>query len=60
MLTSDNPATAQTVGTQASIAEVRGNLLPGTKLQAIGGFSSMERHGDDRRRHQRRTRAGEG
>jgi Cd2+/Zn2+-exporting ATPase len=36
MLTGDNLATAQTVGTQAGIAEVRGNLLPDDKLQAIG------------------------
>ena len=36
MLTGDNLATAQTVGTQAGIAEVRGNLLPEDKLQAIG------------------------
>ena len=36
MLTGDNLATAQTVGTQAGIAEVRGNLLPEDKLRAIG------------------------
>jgi Cd2+/Zn2+-exporting ATPase len=36
MLTGDNIATARTVGSQAGIAEVRGNLLPEDKLQAIG------------------------
>ncbi len=36
MLTGDNIATARTVGAQAGIAEVRGNLLPEDKLQAIG------------------------
>ena len=36
MLTGDNIATARTVGAQAGIAEVRGNLLPEEKLQAIG------------------------
>jgi len=36
MLTGDNVATARTVGSQAGIAEVRGNLLPEDKLQAIG------------------------
>ena len=36
MLTGDNLATAQTVGTQAGISEVRGNLLPEDKLRAIG------------------------
>ena len=36
MLTGDNLATAQTVGAQAGIAEVRGNLLPEDKLRAIG------------------------
>jgi len=35
MLTGDNIATARTVGFQAGIAEVRGNLLPEDKLQAI-------------------------
>ena len=35
MLTGDNIATARTVGSQAGIAEVRGNLLPEDKLQAI-------------------------
>jgi Cd2+/Zn2+-exporting ATPase len=36
MLTGDNIATARTVGSLAGIAEVRGNLLPEDKLQAIG------------------------
>ncbi|MDR2853366.1 MAG: heavy metal translocating P-type ATPase, partial [Burkholderiaceae bacterium] len=36
MLTGDNLATAQTVGAQAGISEVRGNLLPEDKLRAIG------------------------
>ncbi len=36
MLTGDNIATARTVGSQAGIGEVRGNLLPEDKLQAIG------------------------
>ena len=36
MLTGDNVATARTVGTQAGIDEVRGNLLPEDKLEAIG------------------------
>jgi Cd2+/Zn2+-exporting ATPase len=36
MLTGDNIATARTVGSQAGITEVRGNLLPEDKLQAIG------------------------
>jgi Cd2+/Zn2+-exporting ATPase len=36
MLTGDNVATARTVGTQAGIDEVRGNLLPAEKLEAIG------------------------
>ena len=35
MLTGDNIATARTVGSQAGITEVRGNLLPEDKLQAI-------------------------
>ena len=36
MLTGDNIATARTVGSLAGIAEVRGNLLPEDKQQAIG------------------------
>ncbi len=35
MLTGDNLATARTVGAQAGITEVRGNLLPEDKLDAI-------------------------
>lgn len=35
MLTGDNIATAQTVAAQAGIDEVRGNLLPEDKLEAI-------------------------
>lgn len=35
MLTGDNIATAQTVAAQAGIDEVRGNLLPEDKLDAI-------------------------
>jgi Cd2+/Zn2+-exporting ATPase len=36
MLTGDNVTTARTVGMQAGIAEVQGNLLPEDKLHAIG------------------------
>ncbi|MDF3822921.1 heavy metal translocating P-type ATPase [Leptospira sp. 96542] len=36
MLTGDNVTTARTVGEQAGIDEVQGNLLPEDKLQAIG------------------------
>lgn len=36
MLTGDNIATARTVGNQAGIDEVHGNLLPEDKLKAIG------------------------
>lgn len=35
MLTGDNSATAQTIGHQAGIEDVRGNLLPQDKLDAI-------------------------
>lgn len=35
MLTGDNAATARTVGHQAGISEIRGNLLPEDKLLAI-------------------------
>lgn len=35
MLTGDNIATARTVGSQAGVTEIRGNLLPEDKLQAI-------------------------
>ena len=38
MLTGDNAATARTVGRLAGIDEVRGNLLPEDKLEAIGEF----------------------
>jgi Cd2+/Zn2+-exporting ATPase len=38
MLTGDNIATARTVAAQAGIAEVRGNLLPEDKLNAIAGL----------------------
>jgi Cd2+/Zn2+-exporting ATPase len=47
LLTGDNFVTARTVGAQAGIDEVRGNLLPEEKLQAIGelqqrlGFTAM-------------------
>jgi Cd2+/Zn2+-exporting ATPase len=35
MLTGDNAATARTIGTHAGIEEVRGNLLPEEKLDAV-------------------------
>ncbi|MBL0917471.1 MAG: cadmium-translocating P-type ATPase [Hydrogenophaga sp.] len=35
MLTGDNPATAQSIGQQVGIGEVRANLLPQDKLDAI-------------------------
>ncbi len=38
MLTGDNAATARTVGYQAGISEIRGNLLPEDKLKAIEEF----------------------
>lgn len=38
MLTGDNLATAQTIGAQAGIDEVRGNLLPEDKQQAIAAL----------------------
>lgn len=38
MLTGDNAATARTVGHQAGISEIRGNLLPEDKLKAIEEF----------------------
>ena len=38
MLTGDNTATARTVGHQAGISEIRGNLLPEDKLKAIEEF----------------------
>lgn len=38
MLTGDNDATARTVGHEAGISEVRGNLLPEDKLKAIEEF----------------------
>lgn len=40
MLTGDNVSTARTVGHLAGIDEVRGNLLPEDKLQAIGELQS--------------------
>jgi Cd2+/Zn2+-exporting ATPase len=43
MLTGDNVATAQAVGREAGIAEVRGGLLPEDKLAAIKEL--RERHG---------------
>ena len=43
MLTGDNAATARTVGHQAGISEIRGNLLPEDKLKAIEEF--QERYG---------------
>jgi Cd2+/Zn2+-exporting ATPase len=43
MLTGDNAATALTVGHQAGISEIRGNLLPEDKLKAIEEFK--ERYG---------------
>ncbi|WP_243457498.1 heavy metal translocating P-type ATPase [Ottowia testudinis] len=44
MLTGDNIATARTVASQAGIAEVRGNLLPEDKLQAISEL--QQRYGN--------------
>lgn len=41
MLTGDNIATAHFVGSQAGISEIRGNLLPEEKLQAIGEFQRI-------------------
>ena len=38
MLTGDNAATARTVGHQAGISEILGNLLPEDKLKAIEEF----------------------
>jgi Cd2+/Zn2+-exporting ATPase len=35
MLTGDNSATAQAIGRQAAVGDVRGNLLPDDKLKAI-------------------------
>ncbi|MDQ2640969.1 MAG: cadmium-translocating P-type ATPase [Pseudomonadota bacterium] len=35
MLTGDNSATAQAIGRQAAVGDVRGNLLPDDKLRAI-------------------------
>ena len=35
MLTGDNAATAQAIGRQAAVGDVRGNLLPDDKLKAI-------------------------
>ena len=40
MLTGDNPATASSIATQAGIAEVRANLLPQEKLDAIREMAS--------------------
>ena len=43
MLTGDNEATARTVGTQAGVDDIRGNLLPGHKLDAVAAL--QERSG---------------
>ncbi len=40
MLTGDNPATAQTIARQVGIAEVRANLLPQDKLEAIKALAT--------------------
>ena len=59
MLTGDNQATATAIAHEAGIAEARGNLLPEDKLDCHQGAAGRARHDrDDRRRHQRRTRAG--
>ncbi len=41
MLTGDNALTAKTVGHQAGISEIRGNLLPEDKLKAIEEFQGQ-------------------
>lgn len=41
MLTGDNALTAKTVGNQAGISEIRGNLLPEEKLKAIEEFQGQ-------------------
>ena len=41
MLTGDNALTAKTVGHQAGISEIRGNLLPEDKLRAIEEFQGQ-------------------
>lgn len=41
MLTGDNVLTAKTVGHQAGISEIRGNLLPEDKLKAIEEFQGQ-------------------
>jgi len=41
MLTGDNALTAKTVGHQAGISEIRGNLLPEEKLKAIEEFQGQ-------------------
>jgi Cd2+/Zn2+-exporting ATPase len=43
MLTGDNAATARAIGTHAGIDDVRGNLLPEEKLEAIKAL--QQRHG---------------
>jgi Cd2+/Zn2+-exporting ATPase len=44
MLTGDNVKTAQTIGRQAGIADVRGNLLPEDKLAAIEDLRAGQGH----------------
>lgn len=41
MLTGDNTTTARTVGQEAGISEIRGNLLPEDKLKAIEAFQDQ-------------------